>query len=217
MKLCFEKIKKKKNTLPPKKKNLNNNKTKQNNHINSYKVQVKNTNLIFIAGKQLHHLYHKLDVQEGWTQSHQQQYSKILGQVKPHMSYGWQNHTGLNESAFSVNSENLCTECGTRFLNPKSFQEHMADFHQKLMPFVCSLCGKCYGSAGGLQHHTRLHDGKIYVCPVCDSTFSQSGTMNRHLRTVHNTGQCSVCRGIFKLGDDYNQHVLHCKPLVHKV
>ena len=106
---------------------------------------------------------------------------------------------------------NVCTSCNTTFQIPSEFQEHMVDAHQKYMPHMCSLCGKCYGSQRGLSLHMQAHDGKTYVCPVCDSKFSQNSTMKRHLKSMHNTNQCPECKGIFRLGIEYNQHVLHCK------
>ena len=172
---------------------------------------MKTAGLDFFAGKllKLNHFYHnRLDSPPSLTQTCQQQRTELFSHIKPLSSQVWHEYVS---SGAAVNSQNLCAECNISFPDPKSFQAHMHTLHQKFMPYVCSLCGKCYGSAGGLQHHMRAHDGKSYVCPVCDSTFSQSGTMNRHLKTVHNSGQCSICKGIFKLGDDYNHHVLHCK------
>ena len=108
-------------------------------------------------------------------------------------------------------AENVCNACNSIFQVPSEFQEHMANVHQKFMPYMCSLCGKCYGSQSGLSLHMQAHDGKTYVCPVCDSKFSQKSTMKRHMKCMHNTNQCSVCKGIFRLGTEFNQHVLHCK------
>ncbi|KAK3762449.1 hypothetical protein RRG08_009838 [Elysia crispata] len=79
-------------------------------------------------------------------------------------------------------AENVCNACNSIFQVPSEFQEHMANVHQKFMPYMCSLCGKCYGSQSGLSLHMQAHDGKTYVCPVCDSKFSQKSTMKRHMK-----------------------------------
>ena len=117
-----------------------------------------------------------------------------------------------NKVSDGVGANNICTICNTAFQIPTKFQEHMAEVHQKHKPYMCSLCGKCYAGHSGLSLHLQAHDGKSYVCPICNSKFSQNSTMKRHLKCMHNTNQCSVCKGIFKLGPEYNQHVLHCKP-----
>ena len=174
------------------------------------------TNLIFVAGSRLHHLNsNRVDACD--TQTQQQQASKNKSSINSSISvsYSLQDQINLSISnsggTCSVNSNmNTCAECDMGFIDPQSFQAHMANFHEKYMPYVCSLCGKCYGSLRGLQHHISAHDGKVYACPVCDSTFSQSGTMFRHIKIVHNSRQCGICKGIFKL-NDFNRHVLHCK------
>ena len=117
------------------------------------------------------------------------------------------------ESTRTVNSHNKCSICLVTFANPASFQMHMEQTHQKPMPYVCSLCGKCYASYQGLQFHIQAHSGKVHVCPVCDSKFSQNSTMRRHMRLVHSSNQCAKCKGVFKLSHDYNQHVISCYPL----
>ncbi|GFN80576.1 Zinc finger protein 324a [Plakobranchus ocellatus] len=116
-----------------------------------------------------------------------------------------------DDRTFAVNVDNVCITCNMYFQVPSNFQDHMANFHKKSMPYVCSLCGKCYGSTSGLFLHMQAHDGKTFVCPVCDSKFSQNSTMKRHMKSVHKTNQCSVCKGIFKLGLEFDKHILHCK------
>ena len=106
---------------------------------------------------------------------------------------------------------NFCHSCCIGFDDPFNFQQHMVAVHARPMPYMCSQCGRCYGSNTGLKHHTRLHDGKVYVCPVCDVSFSQTSSMKRHLKTAHSSKQCVTCQGIFKIGEDYNTHVLNCK------
>ncbi|GFR98416.1 zinc finger protein 987 [Elysia marginata] len=105
---------------------------------------------------------------------------------------------------------NVCQECGIDFDDALNFQQHMITVHDRHMPHMCTICRRCYGSSTGLRHHLRLHYGKVFTCPVCDATFSQSSSMKRHLKSAHISNQCPNCQGVFKIGDDYNAHVLNC-------
>ena len=135
-------------------------------------------------------------------------YLKTTGRSFEVMNHLFHSKKSRHAGGMSVN---VCTACNTTYQIPSEFQEHMAVVHQKYMPHVCSLCGKCYGSQSGLCLHMQAHKGKTYVCPACDSNFSRKSTMKRHLRSMHNRDQCSECQGIFRLGEEYNQHVFHCK------
>ncbi|CAG5128590.1 unnamed protein product [Candidula unifasciata] len=103
-----------------------------------------------------------------------------------------------------------CPICQEVVADSRSFKSHMSIFHGQAMPYPCTLCGKGYASESGLSLHKQVHEGKSYVCPVCDSRFTQNSTMKRHMRTLHKTTECFTCKGIFKLGTEYEQHVLHC-------
>lgn len=103
-----------------------------------------------------------------------------------------------------------CPMCSEVMSDTRSFKAHMSTFHGQEMPYPCTLCGKGYASESGLALHKQVHEGKSFVCPVCDSKFTQNSTMKRHMRTLHRTTQCFTCKGIFKLGLEYEQHVLHC-------
>ena len=121
-------------------------------------------------------------------------------------------HQRSRENTQILKVANECPICHISFAHPTSFQMHMEQWHQKPMPHLCALCGKCYASAQGLQFHLQAHSGKIYVCPVCNSNFSQSSTMRRHMRLIHKSNQCAKCKGVFRMNQDYYQHVRNCHP-----
>ena len=106
----------------------------------------------------------------------------------------------------------ICKECGITLKSRINFQAHMMQVHQQCMSHVCSLCGRCYRSNRGLQYHMQTHYGTKYNCPICYSEFSRMGTVKRHLRTVHRTNQCPICRKFMNIGPEYNQHLLECSP-----
>ena len=110
-------------------------------------------------------------------------------------------------SARSIN----CLQCGISFPDHFSFNGHMFNVHGKMFPLQCQVCGKAYQTSTGLSLHMEMHSGKSYVCPICDKKFTQKGTIKLHLRKVHKMSQCQTCMTVFRVGDEFNQHVLHCR------
>ena len=57
------------------------------------------------------------------------------------------------------------------------------------LPMKCHICDKVFPSVLDLAQHELTHRevkarGQLQ-CPMCPATFTQSGSRNRHLRTVH--------------------------------
>ena len=105
----------------------------------------------------------------------------------------------------------MCAHCSASFPTQRDLKSHISTQHGAAMPFSCHLCGKGYESQVGLSLHIKVHEGKSYPCPVCDSKMRQKSALRPHLRNVHGVAQCVTCLGVFKLGQEYTQHVLHCK------
>ena len=123
--------------------------------------------------------------------------------------------TAGGASTASVNPSPLsghqCSFCPATFSSLRDKKSHVSKNHGSTMPFNCQLCGKGYETARGLEIHTQgQHMGKTYPCPVCDSKLSQKSALRVHLRKIHNASQCFTCSGIFNVGEEYTQHVLHC-------
>ena len=84
--------------------------------------------------------------------------------------------------------------------------------NQDACPFVCSDCNKGYHTPRGLELHIEvIHKGKSVTCPVCDIKLSQKSSINRHLKMKHQSRLCPVCEIVFKLGPEFERHVLKCK------
>ena len=103
-----------------------------------------------------------------------------------------------------------CPYCPATFSSLRDMKAHISKDHGSAMPFSCELCGKGYETPLGLQLHMQAHQGKTHPCPVCDSKLSQKSALRPHLKKVHGVAQCVTCSGVFKLGQEYTQHVLHC-------
>lgn len=134
-----------------------------------------------------------------------------------HRSYShvYVERQALSESSFTVtpmSSTNSlqCSHCMAVLLGESYLKAHISRFHGETMPFSCSQCGRGYSSARGLSHHLQSHKGKTFTCPICDVRFTQKFTIKRHLRVIHMSAQCLTCRRVFKVGREYDQHVLYC-------
>ena len=91
----------------------------------------------------------------------------------------------------------------------------LASSDYPIMPFTCEQCGKGFMSAPGLYKHMNKHKGIQFPCPVCDAKFEQLYNTRRHLKSQHQCAQCRKCQQIFKLGEEYNEHMrlYECSPL----
>lgn len=87
---------------------------------------------------------------------------------------------------------------------------HTSHCRRQAGVYTCSLCGKNYSTSTGLRHHIQTHEGRSFMCPICDSRFTRKGTVKRHMRAVHSSDQCVSCSAILRLGDEFNQHMIHC-------
>ncbi|GFN92129.1 Zinc finger protein 711 [Plakobranchus ocellatus] len=104
----------------------------------------------------------------------------------------------------------ICPHCPNRFSDYFSMNDHLGEVHNLQPPLQCQVCGKGYQSLTGLNLHMELHSGKTHLCPICDSKFTQKGTIKHHLRKVHKMAQCQNCVSVFRIGEEFNQHVLRC-------
>ncbi|KAK4325912.1 hypothetical protein Pmani_003476 [Petrolisthes manimaculis] len=93
-----------------------------------------------------------------------------------------------------------CSECGRKFVRPRSLQRHLA-VHRRI--FTCPTCSQTFPSARTLNTHTRTHDpthATRLSCPECPQQFAYKSQLAIH-RRVH-TGerpyQCETCGKPFK-------------------
>lgn len=103
-----------------------------------------------------------------------------------------------------------CPNCLEMLNDETSLAHHFSQCQKVTGSYVCSLCSKVYSTTTGLKHHMEVHEGKTFMCPICDSKFTRKGTVKTHMRAVHDSAQCLNCAAILRLGNEFNQHVIHC-------
>jgi len=54
------------------------------------------------------------------------------------------------------------------------------------LKYDCEICGKGFSNAGSWYNHKKFHSGQT-VCVTCGKQFGTVSSLNRHLKTEHNT------------------------------
>lgn len=82
-----------------------------------------------------------------------------------------------------------CDQCSKTFIQFQYLQQHKKSVHQKLRPYECQVCGRCYSGGTNLKHHMATHTGvRQYSCDLCDKSFTQLHSLKRHKFAIHH--QC---------------------------
>ncbi|KAG7227686.1 hypothetical protein INR49_029448, partial [Caranx melampygus] len=99
-------------------------------------------------------------------------------------------------------SQFSCSDCGKSFTNEASLRKHKVIVHERLRPYVCTVCQKCFGQYNDLTRHLRRHQkedkreqGEIeapdeantmpFSCAECSRTFSSVDTLQEHISEQH--------------------------------
>ena len=83
-----------------------------------------------------------------------------------------------------------CEICLETFVAEETLKYHMIHEH-KIMnikePIVCLLCNMTFGKSGSLNRHIQtVHEGiKPYKCDICQATFTQKTTLRDHISCIH--------------------------------
>ena len=138
------------------------------------------------------------------------QYEQLPMSKADHSNFNMDTSSATN--LFHINPMHSlnCPFCPTSFSDKFQLKAHISQFHGKQMPFSCSLCGKGYLSAQGLDHHKSVHEGKKFSCPVCDIKMNQKGNIKQHLRRVHKSDQCMKCLQVYSI-KDFSLHFQACR------
>ncbi|VDB97052.1 unnamed protein product [Peniophora sp. CBMAI 1063] len=80
--------------------------------------------------------------------------------------------------------------CDARFKQRSALVIH-DNVHTGLKPYVCPLCGRCFGDPSSLSRHlgSEMHrDADVplrHRCPQCDSGYERKEQLKSHMRNAH--------------------------------
>uniref|UniRef100_A0A3P9JZ88 PR domain zinc finger protein 1 n=1 Tax=Oryzias latipes TaxID=8090 RepID=A0A3P9JZ88_ORYLA len=95
-----------------------------------------------------------------------------------------------------------CSDCSSSFTNEADFKKHRVSAHEKLRPYVCSVCQKCFVQYHDLNRHLRCHRKKKekkdkakaypespsampFSCAKCLTSFDSVDALQQHINKLH--------------------------------
>lgn len=116
-----------------------------------------------------------------------------------------------------------CPECGKKFKQLQSLKVHKKCVHLGLREFSCDICGKQCSTKSSLKSHIINNHSTEPVmkkntrvkCELCSNVFCHSGSLKRHMRTVHEGRSDFVCDQCNKRFKSYQSMKIH-KKCVHQ-
>lgn len=96
--------------------------------------------------------------------------------------------------------------CTKDFLRQSHLQHHIKSAHSDVRDYTCEWdgCGKSFITATRLKRHHATHEGREkFTCNIdgCGQTFRKHGTLQKHVKTVHEGKKAFECQF---LGEDGN-------------
>ncbi|XP_077358412.1 histone-lysine N-methyltransferase PRDM9-like isoform X1 [Festucalex cinctus] len=96
----------------------------------------------------------------------------------------------------------ICSKCGKRFRNQVFLKKHTALVHDKIRPYVCTLCKRCFGQCSDLTRHLQRHRTRRagrpracclpgapaempFSCAECSLAFSTVDLLQLHVCASH--------------------------------
>ncbi|KAK2884555.1 histone-lysine N-methyltransferase PRDM9 isoform X1 [Channa argus] len=109
--------------------------------------------------------------------------------------------TGSSYAGEAETCQCNCLDCGKSFTNEVSLKKHKLTVHERLRPYVCTVCQKCFGQYNDLTRHLRCHQKENkskektnppeepstmpFSCAECSLAFSSVDTLEQHIREHH--------------------------------
>ena len=77
-----------------------------------------------------------------------------------------------------------CTTCNAVFKSFYNATRHFETVHEKIKPYKCAVCQRCFSTKQVLMRHAKVHEGKN-MCNFCDITFLNFDQLKAHVLQFH--------------------------------
>ncbi|XP_039644138.1 histone-lysine N-methyltransferase PRDM9-like [Perca fluviatilis] len=114
-----------------------------------------------------------------------------------------------NTTAGEAETSHSNSDCGKSCTNEASLKKNKVAVHERLRPYVCTACQKCFGQYNDLTRHLQHHQkskskrgekpneapedstSMPFSCAECSLTFSSVDSLQQHI-TEHNSEEITV-------------------------
>ena len=125
---------------------------------------------------------------------------------EPHNSEGW------GSKYFKGTNAKICDHCGSCFTSTSQLKRHIDYVHEgKIHKHQCYICGK---SVKHLQEHiSAVHDKlKPFICSICGYSCAKKNYLDKHMELVHSDSKvrpfkCLKCTSSFKDEPNLKKHL----------
>jgi uncharacterized Zn-finger protein len=103
----------------------------------------------------------------------------------------------------------LCSDCGKNFGTKGALKEHQI-IHSSEFPFACKFCSKKFKNGPRLKTHEDTHQASTYICTECGLALNTKRTLKMHM-VVHSDNKkfkCSYCQSSFKRSKALKNHLI---------
>uniref|UniRef100_A0A3Q1EP22 Histone-lysine N-methyltransferase PRDM9-like n=1 Tax=Acanthochromis polyacanthus TaxID=80966 RepID=A0A3Q1EP22_9TELE len=105
-------------------------------------------------------------------------------------------HTSADEAGTPQWS---CSDCSKSFTNEASLKKHKVTVHERLRPYVCTVCQKCFGQYNDLTRHLQRHQKQNKRQGATNEDPEESATMMPF--------SCAECLLAFPSVENLQQHI----------
>ncbi|XP_077595050.1 histone-lysine N-methyltransferase PRDM9-like isoform X1 [Stigmatopora nigra] len=128
----------------------------------------------------------------------------------------------------------ICSECGKNARSKAALKKHKTLVHDRLHPYVCSLCKRCFGQYSDLTRHLQRHrtrrKGRPRVrapprspadmpfgCAECLLDFSTVDLLQLHVRSSHaeERGEENLPEFVPQVSEGMDENLPHARPRRH--
>ncbi|XP_034044429.1 zinc finger protein 271-like [Thalassophryne amazonica] len=104
-----------------------------------------------------------------------------------------------------------CRVCSASFSQAGSMTQHMRDLHN-VADYICSVCGKVFGTLLELKGHRKSHAAKGRSCPVCNKCLKEKSMLESHVKShyiVQSGSHRLICTDCGKIFSKLNHLQVH--------